>query len=152
MHNIVALFSNIKNNLWHKYNFFLIDEHIYICLSVFIARVCVLYEALYTKAPMQTCWFSCAKIIDIISAVALNNIAQQRKYRFAVGKFAENQGHNPQKWFECQMGISKYMTKHIHEYKRMTNVQEEQQRNNIFYIFENIFLISFYYNKPFSAH
>lgn len=36
-------------------------------------------------------------------------------------------------------------------YERMSYMQEEQQRNNIFYIFENIFLISLYYNKPFSA-
>lgn len=33
----------------------------------------------------------------------------------------------------------------------MTNVQEEQQRNNNFFILEKIYLIAFYYNKPFSA-
>lgn len=62
------------------------------------------FYTLYTKA--QAIWFACAKIIDIISAVPHNNIAQQQNYRFAVGKFAENQGHNPQKWFECQIEIS----------------------------------------------
>lgn len=109
----------ILNNLWDKYDLFIVVEIMYmVCLFLSLefayhTKLCIL-EHICKHVD-----FLAPKIIDIISAVPLNNTAQQRKYRFAVGKFAENQGHNPQKWFECQMRISQYMTKHIHEYKRM---------------------------------
>lgn len=88
-----------------KYYLFIIVEDIYI-IPVIFYHSSFLSTNCKTKARMQTSWFAHAKIIDIISAVPHNNIAQQQNYRFAVGKFAENQGHNPQKWFECQMEIS----------------------------------------------
>lgn len=69
------------------------------CIIFYVATLHVILRSVNKST------YSCAKFIDILSAVAYNNIAQQQTNRSTAGKFDENQGHNSRvlQWYKNKL-------------------------------------------------